>query len=74
MTRRVAIRWRHPRRGVMREVCCTTHEREILAALGTLGIGCSGVEADREERCLRCEHPGRLFRGYADQAERGVAS
>lgn len=51
-----AVAWDHPRLGRIREVVCGRHESELLAALGTLGIGCSGEASLRT--CLRCAHAG----------------
>jgi len=49
--------WRHPVHGRVSEVICVRHRRQVLAALATLGIGCSGRESD-DAACLRCAYDG----------------
>jgi len=49
----VLVSWMHPHRGRRHEVLCRRHEREVLAALRVLGIGCSGQNAVGTcDRCL----------------------
>jgi hypothetical protein len=53
------IEWTHPRLGRISEVACAEHEGHILAALRTLGIGCSGELTHAPgATCLRCLHSG----------------
>jgi hypothetical protein len=47
------VSWTHPRRKVV-EVLCQRHESEVLSALKTLGIGCTGERAMEGATCMRC--------------------
>lgn len=48
------MRWTHPRRGEIAEVVCSWHERQVMHALHTLGVG--GIRERVEAgRCVRCE-------------------
>lgn len=51
------IEWAHPVHGRITELVCTAHERELLAALHTLGMGSIG-QASAETRCSRCHFSG----------------
>jgi hypothetical protein len=47
------IHWTHPRREVV-EVLCEHHESQVVGALKTLGIGCTGERAMEGATCMRC--------------------
>ena len=53
-----ALAWNHPTRGRIYEITCTSHRREIMAALRVLLIGCTG-QAAPFGKCTRCEN-GRI--------------
>jgi len=48
------VEWRHPRHGRILDVVCPRHGSDLLRALHTLGIGCTGRRIDLD-RCGRCE-------------------
>jgi hypothetical protein len=47
------LSWTHPRREVT-ETLCKRHERQVTAALRTLGLGCVGEKAPAGAGCMRC--------------------
>lgn len=53
---RVIIQWNHPVNGRQSEVVCPAHERQLLKALKTLHIGCSGTAVDPAMSCDRCRN------------------
>lgn len=50
--------WTHPSHGLIEEPACAVHERAILMAVRTLGMGCSG-EAFESMQCARCANEGK---------------
>lgn len=64
----VRMEWQHPRYGRLSEIVCPRHEREVLAALRTLGIGCMGTPNRQAGACLRCRNAQHQFREYAHAA------
>ena len=53
------LEWDHPHIGRLMEPVCKMHERGVLQALTTLGIGCTARKAGEQDLCLRCLAPGR---------------
>jgi hypothetical protein len=47
------VAWTHPKREVV-EPLCKRHEAQVLNALMTLGLGCTGEKAPAGTACLRC--------------------
>lgn len=47
------ISWTHPRRRVT-EILCFEHDKQVLTALHTLGLGCQGQSAPPGSICDRC--------------------
>lgn len=62
------IEWNHPRLGRIREIACHVHAGEVLAALGTLGIGSGGTPVKAGATCLRCAHAGQRARVFLPTA------
>lgn len=60
----VKITWTHPSKGEIEEIVCSRHEQEILKAVHTLGMGCSGEWA--KGICLRCQHGDQDIRFWMD--------
>lgn len=50
----VSMRWDHPRLGRIHELLCDTHEKAVLGALKTLGVGCTGERYSGNDGCARC--------------------
>jgi hypothetical protein len=47
------VSWDHPRRRIW-EVLCKRHETQVIGALHTLGLGCTGEKAPPGATCIRC--------------------
>ena len=55
MTRLVTMEWTHPQLGDVQETVCARHERALLEAFITLGIGCGAQFAPADSGpCGRC--------------------
>jgi hypothetical protein len=67
MSRLIRIGWQHPHRGRIEETACPRHDAEVMAALRTLGIGCSGTYAEPDAACDRCRHEGQRFRAWINE-------
>jgi hypothetical protein len=50
------VEWDHPVLGRISETACMDHERVVLRALNTLGIGCGGTLEQDGRSCDRCQH------------------
>ncbi len=51
----MTVEWNHPSLGRIGERVCQRHEREVIAALTYLGIGCGGVQYFGPQlTCGRC--------------------
>lgn len=62
------IEWKHPVKGEIVEEVCREHEKEVLSALRTLGIGCGGTYG-KLGICWRCIYSGMRFRDWMDQID-----
>jgi hypothetical protein len=61
----VLLSWMHPVLGRIEEIVCPRHEREVLKALDTLGIGAIGERAPYGD-CLRCLHGEKRVRDFLE--------
>lgn len=64
----IHLEWTHPHRGRIVEEVCPEHEQQVLQALKTLGIGCSGT-LGKLGLCWRCIYAGFQFRQFVDQID-----
>lgn len=64
----IYLQWKHPNKGKIVEEVCEDHEKEVLAALRTLGIGCSATWGNLGI-CFRCIYKGYKFRDWMDQLD-----
>lgn len=62
------IQWNHPIKGRVTEEVCKEHEQEVLGALQTLGIGCTGTYG-KIDICFRCIYSGYRFRDWMDKLD-----